>query len=83
MGTMINRRYFMTMLGGVVTALAADPVVAWVPAPLPISEPEYLNLNQINAIAFAIHAEAFPEHRAHYRTRALMCISEMRGSWRS
>jgi hypothetical protein len=36
---------------------------------------DYLPLDVINAFAFTLHAEVFPEHREHYRTMAMNILA--------
>lgn len=81
----MNRRQFLTILGGTVAAIAAKPVLAVVPAANPIANPcgaasQFLSLDEINAIAFSIHASAFPENATYYRGRVLEILRRRQAS---
>lgn len=81
----MDRRSFLGLLGGAITAVAAKPVLALVPAPAPVVAlgpgiyvRELAWWETCNVIAFSIHSEAFPEHRVHYRQRALAIMVKVR-----
>jgi len=84
----MNRRAFLTTLGGAITAVAAKPVLALVPQqpiPLPLynaPEPEFFPLDAVNALAFALVGGINPRHQEHYRTKALTILAEMRSKRR-
>lgn len=89
----MNRRAFLGLLGGAITAVAAKPVLALVPAPAapapvwhgayPITMvKQYLSMDEVNAFAFAFHGEVFPEHKDHYRAKAMHVMAKMRRAQR-
>jgi len=85
----MNRRRFFSALGASVAIVVAKPIamakpidvaksVAMIDYSLYCLE-EFLPLDVINAVAFSVHAAAFPEHREHYRTKAMNLMA--RRAW--
>ncbi len=69
----MNRRAFLTVLGGTIAGLAAKPVLALVPAnPAVAVLPEPIQWWDIaNVMAYQIHAESgMPSRPDYYRQRA-------------
>lgn len=92
----MNRRAFLGLLGGAITAVAAKPVLALIPADTSgqityeVLEAAYHKAVQAvpwweeaNVMAFSIVGEINPEHRIHYRTRAIGIIKRMQESGQS
>jgi hypothetical protein len=70
----VNRRHFFSALGAAVAIAEAEPITMAKPV-ITVSGVDYLPMDVINAVAFAIHGEAFPEHREHYRTKAMNILA--------
>lgn len=82
----MKRREFLSLVGSALTGMAVVPATAMIPRPpiLPelaapprswLTAEELCDVNAcldvFNAMAFAWHSEAFPEHRAHYRAKGI------------
>jgi hypothetical protein len=80
----VNRRAFLTTLGGVISAVAARPVMALVPTSrhIQINDIARLSFEQLielqNAFAFAWVAQVNERHEVYYRARALDALRRYR-----
>jgi len=79
----MNRRQFFSALGAATAIMVGKPVAvnaefakcAELVTTAMYGLAEYLPLDVINAFAFTLHAEVFPEHREHYRTMAMNILA--------